>query len=80
LSDIADWLSVRDVTDAAVREAIANLRISQTLPLKKCAKAHEIIAAGQRSGSVRPQMLMGASSISVISVGHVSRLTRRMFM
>ena len=43
--------AIENLTGLLERDAI-DLRISQTLPLEGCAKAHEIIAAGQRAGSV----------------------------
>ena len=42
---------IENLTGLLERDAM-DLRISQTLPLEGCAKAHEIIAAGQRAGSV----------------------------
>ena len=43
--------AIENLTRLLERDAI-DLRISQTLPLEECAKAHELIAAGQRAGSV----------------------------
>jgi NADPH2:quinone reductase len=43
--------AIENLTRLLERDAM-DLRISKTLPLEECAKAHEIIAAGQRAGSV----------------------------
>jgi NADPH2:quinone reductase len=43
--------AIENLTGLLERDA-TDLRISQTLPLEGCAKAHEIVAAGQRAGSV----------------------------
>ena len=43
--------AIENLTGLLDRDA-TNLRISQRLPLEDCAKPHEIIAAGQRAGSV----------------------------
>jgi NADPH2:quinone reductase len=43
--------AIENLTRLLERDAI-DLRISQTLPLEGCVRAHEIIAAGQRAGSV----------------------------
>lgn len=62
-----DLMLVYLLRDAERRDAIANLtgllergaldlRISQVLGLEDCAKAHDIVAAGQRSGSVLLRM------------------------
>ena len=43
--------AIAHLTDLLERDAL-NLRIAETLPLKDCAKAHDMVAAGARSGAV----------------------------
>lgn len=43
--------TIQNLTDLLTRGAL-DLRISETLPLEECAKAHEIIEAGSRAGSI----------------------------
>ena len=42
--------------NALLERGSLDLRIAQTLPLEDCAKAHDIVASGQRSGAVILQM------------------------
>lgn len=43
--------AIKNLTDLLMRDAL-DLRISDVLPLDECAKAHDMIATGQRAGSV----------------------------
>jgi NADPH2:quinone reductase len=51
LDDAARTTAVAHLTELLKRDAL-DLRIAETLSLENCAKAHDIVASGQRAGAV----------------------------
>ncbi|MFT6074150.1 MAG: NADPH2:quinone reductase [Yoonia sp.] len=51
LRDAERATAIANLTRLLVQDAL-DLRVSETLPLEDCAKAHDIVAAGDRAGSI----------------------------
>ena len=51
LRDAERVTAIANLTRLLAQDAL-DLRVSETLPLEDCAKAHDIVAAGDRAGSI----------------------------